>query len=459
LIDLCRDADSLNDLRRRLGLDLSVFNAALTALGPPWRPLSFEDRLARVFGLRLEERRIELEQRVRDAWLDRFDAGADLAEYREQLHLRSIVMPQAWVAIHDDADDALVDGAIDAQMSHLQKSEKPSAAIDRTRAVNRALLNSNLEHVRQRLRAWVAKDRVLRELPAAWALPAEQIVRAAMGSGCLDFRPLDLQTLPASLALGGLWPVGAATSLELEPLGLSPDDLEAERQQEKAVLERAQRAKRSIIFGETEVDGGAEAPLQAVAQAFGDTFNAPSFRARSGPAKLERFGPDTRTPRDRKGGAGSKRGDDPTYLSEEQRTLLGFAGELAAYRYLQLTQRGFSDEHWMSSMGRRYLGLSATQDDDGYDFRIPRSRGAVHFEVKAHTGDPGYVDLERSQISAAASMVGETGPQWRILYVTNVRTPSLIAVHELPNPFSPSGTAYYREQQRHGSRLIIRRVT
>jgi hypothetical protein len=459
LIDLCRDADNLNDLRRRLGLDLSTFNAALISLGQPWRPLSFEDRLAKAFSLRLEERRIELEQRVRDAWLDRFDAGADLAEYREQLRLQGIVMPQAWIAIHDDADDALVDGAIDAQMSHLQKSDKPSTEIDRTRAMNRALLNANLDDIRQRLRAWVAKDSASRVFPATWTLPAEQIVRAAMGSGCLDFRPLDLQTLPAALAMGSLWPVGAAISLELEPLGLSQGDLEAERQQEQAALERVQRAKRSITFGDVEVDGGAEAPLQAVAQAFGDAFSAPSFRIRSGLAKLERFGPDTRTPRDRKGGPGGKRGDDPTYLSEEQRTLLGFAGELAAYRYLQMTQRGFSDEHWVSSMGRRYLGLPATQDDDGFDFRIPRSRGALHFEVKAHTGDPGYVDLERSQIIAAASMVGDTGPQWRILYVTHVRTPALVTVYELPNPFAPSSSAFYREQQRHGSRLVIRRVS
>lgn len=456
LIALCRDSDSLNDLRRRLGLDLVTFNAALSALGPPWRPLGFAERLARAFGLRLEERRIELEQRVRDAWLDRFDAGESLADYRTQLALQDIVLPQAWITIYDDADDALIDSAIDAQMSHLGKSGSPSGAIDRMRASNRALLNVNLDFVRQRLRAWAAKANGSRTLSATWTSPAETIVRAAMSSGCLDFRPLDLASLPKALAVGELWPTGAATSLELDALGLSADDLEAERKQEQAALERAQRAKRSVVFGDVEVDGGAEAPLQAVAEAFGDAFNAPAFRVRSGPAKLERFGPDTRTPRDRKGGPG-KRNEDPTYLSEEQRALLGFAGELAAYRYLQLTQRGFADEHWVSSMGRRYLGLPATQDDDGFDFRIPRSRGAVHFEVKAHTGDPGYVDLERSQITAAASMAGETGPQWRILYVTHVRTPALVTVYELPNPFAPSSAAFYREQQRHGSRLVIKR--
>jgi len=31
-------------------------------------------------------------------------------------------------------------------------------------------------------------------------------------------------------------------------------------------------------------------------------------------------------------------------MSEEQRSLLGFAGELAAYHYLRLTQRNFSED-------------------------------------------------------------------------------------------------------------------
>jgi len=95
-------------------------------------------------------------------------------------------------------------------------------------------------------------------------------------------------------------------------------------------------------------------------------------------------------------------------------------------------------------MGRRYLGRSVGSDDDGFDFRIPRFRGEVCFEVKARTGDPGYVDLERSQVLAAASMAHETGSRrWGILYVTNVDDPVRIAVHELPNPYSAAGAPFF----------------
>lgn len=112
----------------------------------------------------------------------------------------------------------------------------------------------------------------------------------------------------------------------------------------------------------------------------------------------------------------------------------------------------------MSSIGRRYLGRSVGLDDDGFNFRIPRFLGEVCFEVKAHTGDPGYVDLERSQVIAAASMAEEVGSRrWGILYVTNVKDPALIAVHELPNPYSKAGGAFFRERQRSGVRLMIQK--
>ncbi len=45
-------------------------------------------------------------------------------------------------------------------------------------------------------------------------------------------------------------------------------------------------------------------------------------------------------------------------MTDEQRSLLGFAGEFAAYHYLRRAAPGFADEHWVSSLGRRYLGLA-----------------------------------------------------------------------------------------------------
>ena len=79
LLECCRGADSLDDLRRELGIELTGFNAALAALGPPWTPLEFETQLRRTFEARIAERRSELEQRVRDAHLLDYESGRPLA--------------------------------------------------------------------------------------------------------------------------------------------------------------------------------------------------------------------------------------------------------------------------------------------------------------------------------------------------------------------------------------------
>jgi len=102
-------------------------------------------------------------------------------------------------------------------------------------------------------------------------------------------------------------------------------------------------------------------------------------------------------------------------MSDERRGLIGFAGEYGAYRYLKKNVRNFSDEHWISSMGRRFLALTVRQDEDGYDFEVPRTRGNLYYEVKAHEGDPGHVDLERSQVAAAVSYADEKKGRWHIL--------------------------------------------
>jgi hypothetical protein len=110
----------------------------------------------------------------------------------------------------------------------------------------------------------------------------------------------------------------------------------------------------------------------------------------------------------------------------------------------------------VSSLGRRYLGLLLVPDC-GYDFHVPRWRGGLHYEVKAHTGDPGHVDLEGSQVEAAVHFADEKAGSWRILYVANVLDPELIAVHELANPFSEGNMRMFRPSNRQGVRLLIDR--
>lgn len=458
LIQSCRDADTLDDLRRELGIDLATFNAALAALGPPWGPLRFETQLRRTFAARVGERRSELEQRVRDSHLGAYDAGGPLAAYVTDRSLDWLTLEEAWIDERDELDNETIDARIDALFEARCAPAAGSAGLsglEATRQHNRAAVVDAAETLRKLVLAWAAKDSATRAVPDVWRGKAEQIAREAMAAGALDFRKLDLNGLPAALALAGLWPEGMRQSLDLGQLGLDAKDLEHQARVEREAKDAELKRRRTVRVGGVDIDGGAEGAFQAMAAALEQALSGKDFRARSGPATLREFpegdGPRRRRRRDTVGGK------DPDYMSDEKRNLIGFAGEYAAYRYLRNNVRGFSDAHWVSSIGRRYLALPATQDDDGFDFKVPRTRGDLHFEVKAHEGDPEYVELERSQVAAAVSLADEKKGIWTILYVAYATDPARVTVHELPNPFGRTGLNRFRPSTRQGVRLLIDR--
>jgi hypothetical protein len=338
LVAKCRDADNLNRLRRAVGVDFADFNNSLVMLGRS--PLSFEDRLREDFGSRIDERRAGLEAQVRDGHSARVAAGGALQPYREGLSLDWMIMPVQWASIYDETDDATIDAAI-AEQVQARLGPGPFEAgepLDRLRQANRQLLSASVDRLRRLMRAWAAKDPA-RTAPKIWESPADLLARAAVTSGTFDFERLTARTLPAALHRADLWPANMDLTDEISKLGLTEEDLAGETQAEQRRQETQLRERRSVTFGEQSVDGGAETCLEDVAQALEAALASDEFRQRSGRASLNAFsGSDPTRKRRGKRGPG---GDDPVYLTEEQRLLLGFAGELAAYRYLKRTLRGF----------------------------------------------------------------------------------------------------------------------
>ena len=273
-----------------------------------------------------------------------------------------------------------------------------------------------------------------------------------MATGVFDFFAVEPAGMPAVLAQVGAWPAGMPQSTGLDELGLEAADLDFQRKEEERRREADARKSRSIKFGDTEIEGGTPASLQAVADALKAGLLSKAFQTRSGPAALRPFPEgDERPPRKRGPGRSTS---EPSFLSDQQRDLIGFAGEYAAYVHLKRTVRNFSDEHWVSSLGRRFLSLEIVRDD-GFDFHVPRSRGGLYFEVKAHVGDPGHVDLERSQVEAAVQFADEKSGIWKILYISNVLDHRLITVYELANPFSEGNMRLFRPSNRQGVRLLV----
>lgn len=455
IVIACRKAEGLDELRRSQGIPLKAFNAASIALGPRFPPLRFDALLRRSFDDRKEELRPSLVQRVRDAHAAASLADVRLDLYRSALTLDWITFDERW----PEELDELSDSTIDARVNTLASSALPTPtvekgdSVDNVRQHNRATLASQLETIRHIGAAWASK-KVERSLPASWKGKLEGQIRDAIGTCAFDFVAVEAASLPEVLAVVGMWPTGMPKTIKLPDLGLVAADLDLQRQAEEQRQQNDLRQSRIVKFGETEIEGGSSGSLQAVVNALQNGLASKAFESRSGPAILQPFPDgDERPPRKRTRGESSK---EPTYLTDPQRDLIGFAGEYAAYVHLKRTVRNFADEHWLSSLGRRFLCLGLVPDC-GYDFHVPRSRSSLYYEVKAHTGDPGYVDLERSQVEAAVQYADGKNGVWKILYISNVLDPNQITVHELANPFSEGNLRLFRPSSRQGVRLLIDR--
>ena len=455
LIAACREAESLDELRRTLGIPLAAFNAACAALGPRFAPLRFDVALRRSFQDRVDELRPSIARRIRDAYAAASLTDIRLDLYREALSLSWVTFEETWPDTHDELDDATIDARIGALAAAVLPAPTTivEASVDEIRQENRTTLTVELEAIRRLGAAWSAKVSG-RSVPNSWSAKPETFVRDAIATGVLDFHMIKPASLSKALAHAGMWPAGMPTSTRLDDLGLLAADLDVQRREEESRRQDDERRSRSITLGSHKIEGGASGSLQAVVDALQAGLASKAFQSRSGPAVLSPFPEgDERPPRRRTRGESNR---EPTFLTDQQRDLIGFAGEYAAYVHLKRTVRNFADEHWVSSLGRRYLGLMLVQDG-GFDFRVPRWRGGLHYEVKSHTGDPGHIDLERSQVEAAVQFANEKDGIWRILYVANVLDPDLIAVHELPNPFSEGNMRLFRPSNRQGVRLLIDR--
>lgn len=458
IVAASHSADSLDGLRRDLGIDFVAFNRSLVDLGSPWQALRFEERLRQQFAKWVEAKRSALEQQIRDLFAGAYDRNADLAPYNEARALGWVRFDLTWTDRFADLAEDVIAARVEEQVRQLAGIGGPVTLepVDDLRQRNRAVLQTALERFRRVVAAWAEKAPG-RQTVAELSLPVEQVARRVVAAGVFDFREIVEDAMPAALARAKLWPYGMATTTTLKDLGLDEADLDVRRKEEEKARQEDLKEKRTIAFGTIAVDGGAPGRLQLVAEALDKALSSKAFQARSGAVTLLPIGPGSGGG----GGGGSSRKPpvrDPEYSSEEQRVLLGFAGEFAAYRHLKRTIRNFSDSHWISSLGRIFLGLPATDDRDGFDFHVPRARGPdLFFEVKAHTGDPGHVDLERSQVEAAISMSDGTSGIWTILYVPYVRNPEMISVQELLNPYTENGRRFYRQRGREAVRLEMRR--
>jgi hypothetical protein len=143
-------------------------------------------------------------------------------------------------------------------------------------------------------------------------------------------------------------------------------------------------------------------------------------------------------------GEHKKPGKPKGRTSKEMEHLIGFAGEIHAYRMLAKTY-GEDIVHpgsWKSTYSKRVFPGNNPDDNLGYDFIIHHKKKNYHIEVKSSADDNDSFELGSSQIRAAMEMARKKKPVFMIMHVFNALTKNP-GFRLLPNPYDPRCEGVY----------------
>jgi hypothetical protein len=460
LLARTKEVASVEALALSINTDLTTLNPILAELGPPYkvidRTTAHEMALAAFLTRQSTLIRESLRARYRPTW----DQRGDLAPYRAARAAAPLSLPDGIGLTHGALSQAMLQGWLtqwlaDLGVTPITETPPPREAIDAVREANFRLLRSMVATARV---AVVTKGSAA--LKAHWASEAEAeraLVEAAGSGGWADFGLLDGDTALSWLTASGLWDTALGTRFTLDGLGLTQDDLERvqaadRRAREEASIKRQQINHSGGIFTVGR-DSYASLVDDILARA-GQNANLleTSTRPLRGTRKVV-----LRTPGSGGGGGTSTR--QPKRKSNEERELIGFFGEMIAFKWLKekYGERRVIDETCWKSLYRTHVYGGNGSDALGYDFEVGTGKHQWFFEVKAtasdDVGDRQMVELGSSEIAKAESCRAEGRSHYRILFVTNALQPERARIFVLHNPRSRQGLAFYTEQETAGVRL------
>lgn len=471
LLVAAREADTPSDLRDRLGIPFVEFNAALEALGGAYEPDRQRDVHEAEFARWLGDQRDRVTLALRAAALPSFDAGSIPAWY-----------PAAIAELDracrlDPISDVLTVARLSPDPAWLDEMHTPTPDVMQPRvgtwlgtfgataASGRVPGLAKLADVRRSNGATVDLfARRAAPVVAAWSrvndMKEPQWVSAGpralslefQGAGLLDFRRLSaaavLEWLPR---LAEAWPLGMPLSVTPDNLGLTAEQVTSVAVDLAAQGEPARaRARRTMPLDGHDVslvDGGVADVLALVDASLAGLLEGSPGLAQAGPLPEARSGGGGRGGR---GGAASDSG-----LSDAQLDVMGFIGELIAYRWL-CHHLGAGRVTWCSGLALHYDATFPGDDGLGYDMRVVDpgilvGRDAVarklFIEVKAigdpRLGHPVSFSLTRKEVEFAQEHADDGS--YFVLVVSNALNSERRAIHLLPNPFSTQGRTVFRD--------------
>ena len=154
-------------------------------------------------------------------------------------------------------------------------------------------------------------------------------------------------------------------------------------------------------------------------------------------------------------GKNRKRGDNrnpvrkkktaPGRMSQAMKNLVGFTGEIHAYRALQ-EQYGsdaVNSSSWVSDNSLYLYPENSTNDGYGCDFVVRFDEKTYYVEVKASQSDDEAFELGSTEVQLAIECANSRKKRFMILHVLNALSKEP-ALRVLPNPYDKKQTSKYR---------------
>lgn len=429
----------LDTARKAMSLSLPELNAAITALGSPYRVLRNAEGIEQEFRHFVVGRRQGILNALRAGFLDAFRAGEPLTSYTENRHLTALVPDPVWADERLHVETALMRAHVDRWLTSLGAPPLGTDAgltpVDELRLANRPLLLGQLKQAHALIKAWEAAH----DGPAS-GLPGDpdSLVAEAAAAGLLDFLPLDDATTLRWLRAGDRWPDALPLALTPEELGLTAAQLDQAKRREQRERRLRQEEQRHIMVDRVRMSAEEDNYHTIVAAVRSGL--TPEFLGSAGDPQLVEMSRQTqRTPGSGRPGfsAGRRR-----RLSETQALAVGLAGEVAALDWLKNRYDAVNDSAWVSGYRNKVLGDGMGDDTLGYDLVVETKRARLLFEVKSSAGGEGEFLLSPTEIARARSL--KKRETFHVLYVSHALDADLRRIHRLPNPLHPRSAHFFR---------------
>jgi hypothetical protein len=266
---------------------------------------------------------------------------------------------------------------------------------------------------------------------------------------------LACEVVPHEEAHGGFWQAAAAVegvAALRARVAITDEEIEEAERAAATAAEKARRKAREVKLLGATFDGAPD----ALADVWSYIDEGPGKDAVSGPGvDLGSFAPlrEALEPKSKSvggSGKGSGSGKGDPKMTDDQRKVIGFAGEALAFKFLRARygEARVPTTAWVSSAAEVVTGSPGDTDDRlGYDFYIvdegaPEGPKEYFVEVKATLGDRCEFTLGSSQVRKAAEVAGDPGKRFVVLHITGLAmTPN---PRLLPNPYELENERFYQ---------------